>query len=379
MAQVTLTAVSKFYPRKNEADLVAVSDLNLEISDHEFVVLAGPVGCGKSSVARMIAGLEEISKGDIFIGDRRINDVSSKDRDVVLVSANYVLYPRMSVRDVLAFGLKQRKFSEIEIKKRVTAAAEILGLQELLENKPDALSAEQQQRVAIARAVAQQPKAFLFNEPLSNLDPPARLRLRHEIAKLHQRLHATMIYLTQDPVEAMALGGRVVIMKNGTVQQAGTVSTIYDEPINSFVARYFGDPPMNLVQGALKQDRDSFLFSETGDGTIEVRLPGAEFPGAQDFMGQPVLLGIRPEDIQVAQPGKAAERYSGAFPAMVDLVESTGPEALIHLQTGAHTLVCRNRRGEDELEPGHRSQFTIDLGKAHLFDPVSTRRIGPGG
>jgi multiple sugar transport system ATP-binding protein len=378
MAQITLKAVSKIYPRKNETDLVAVSDLDLEISDHEFVVLAGPLGCGKSSVIRMIAGLEEISKGEIFIGDRRINDVLPKDRDIAFVPQSYVPYPVMSVRDNLTFGLMRRKFSEAEIKKRVKAAAEILGLEELLERKPEALSSEQRQRVAIARAVALQPKAFLFDEPLANLDPDVRVGLRNEIAKLHQRLQATMIYVTHNPVEAMALGGRVVVMSDGTVQQAGTAPVLYREPANSFVARFLGDPPMNLVGGTLKQDRDSFLFSEKGEGTIEVRLPGTEFPGAPDFVGRPILLGIRPEDIQVAQSPKAAEKYSGTFRAIIDLVEATGAEALIYLQTGAHTLVCHSRAGADDYESGHRSQFQMALEKVHLFDPASTRRIGPG-
>jgi multiple sugar transport system ATP-binding protein len=377
MAQITLKAVSRIYPRKNETDLVAVSDLDLEISDHEFVVLAGPAGCGKSSVVRMIAGLEEVSKGEIFIGDRRSNDVPPKDRDLALVPQCYLPYPLMSVHDNLTFGLKRRRFLEAEIKKRVKAAAGILGLEELLERKPDELSSEQRQRVAVARAVALQPKAFLFDEPLANLDPDARVRMRNEIAKLHQRLQVTTIYATHDPVEAMALGDRIVVMSDGTVQQAGTAPVLYREPANSFVARFLGDPPMNLVEGTLKRDRDSFLFSENGEGIIEVRLPGAEFPGARDFVGQPILLGIRPEDIQVAQSPKPAEKYSGAFPAIINLVEATGAEALIYLQTGAHTLVCRSRGGADDYESGHRFQFQMALEKAHLFDPASTRRIGP--
>lgn len=377
MAQVTLKAVSKIYPRKNATDLTAVSDLNLEIEDHEFVVLAGPAGCGKSSVVRMIAGLEEISKGDIFIGDRRINDVPSKDRDIALVPESYVPYPLMSVHDNLAFGLTLRKFSKSEIKNRVLAAAGILGLQELLDRKPEALSAEQRQRVAVARAVALQPKIFLFDEPLANLDAEARVQMRNEIAKLHQRLQATMIYVTHDPVEAMALGSRIVVMNDGMVQQAGTAATLYDEPANSFVAGFLGSPPMNLVQGTLKQDRDSLLFSEMDEGTIEVRWPSSAFPGARDFIGKPVLLGIRPEDIQ-DQPPKAAEKYSGTFPAIVDLVEPIGSEAVIYLLTGAHTLVCRSRRGVDHRESGHRLQFEMDVKKAHLFDLVSMQRIGPG-
>ncbi len=378
MAHVTLKAVSKIYPRKNGTDLTAVNDLHLEIEDHEFVVLAGPAGCGESSVARMIAGLEEISKGDISIGDRRINDVPPKDRDVALVPDSYLPYQRMTVHDNLAFGLRQRKFPEAEIKKRVAAAASILGLQELLEGKAVVLSAEQLQRVAVARAVALQPRVFLFDEPLSNLDAVVRVQLRGEIAKLHQRLQVTSIYATHDPVEAMALAGRIVVMNDGMVQQAGTGSTLYEEPANSFVAGFLGSPPMNLVRGTLKQNRDSLLFSEMEEGTIEASWPSSEFPIARDFIGKPVLLGIRPENIQLAQSQKAPEKYSGTFPAIVDLVEPRGSETVISLQTGSHKLFCRSSLWMDRRETGHRFQFKMDLRKAHLFDPVSTRRIAPG-
>ena len=378
MAQLILKTVSKIHPRKNGTDLTAVNDLNLEIEDHEFVVLAGPAGCGKSSVIRMIAGLETISKGEIFIGDRRINDVPPKDRDIALVPDSYLPYPRMTVHDNLAFGLKQRKFSEAEITKRVAVTAEILGLQELLEGKSVVLSGEQRQRVAVARAVALQPRVFLFDEPLLNLDVVARVQLRGEIAKLHQRLQVATIYATHDPVEAMTLGGRIVVMNDGMVQQAGTGSTLYEEPVNSFVAGFFGNPPMNLVRGTLRQNRDSLLFSEMEEGTIEARWPSSEFPIAPDFIGKPVLLGIRPEDIQVAQPQKAPEKYSGTFPAIVDLVEPRGSETVIYLQTGSHKLFCRSSLWMDHRESGHRLQFEMDLRKAHLFDPVSMRRIGPG-
>jgi multiple sugar transport system ATP-binding protein len=378
MAQVILKAVSKIYPRKNGTDRTAVNDLSLEIEDHEFVVLTGPASCGKSSVLRMIAGLEGISKGDIFIGDRRINDVPPKDRDVALVPDSYLPYPRMTVHDNLAFGLKRRKFSEAEIKKRVATAASILGLQELLEGKAAVLSAEQRQRVAVARAAALQPRVFLFDEPLLNLDAIARVQLRGEIVKLHQRLQVATIYTTHDPVEAMALGGRIVVMNDGMIQQAGTGSTLYEEPANCFVAGFLGSPPMNLVRGTLKQNRDSLLFSEMEEGTIEASWPSSEFPIARDFIGKPVLLGIRPENIQLAQSQKAPEKYSGTFPAIVDLVEPRGSETVISLQTGSHKLFCRSNLWMDHREAGHRFQFKMDLRKAHLFDPVSTRRIAPG-
>jgi multiple sugar transport system ATP-binding protein len=283
----------------------------------------------------------------------------------------------MTVRDHLAFALKQRKFSEGEIKKRVMAAAEVLQLQELLDAKPEGLSAERQ-RLALARAVALQPKVFLFDEPLTDLDPATRALMRNEIAKLHQRLQVTTIYVTHDPIEAMALGGRLVVMTDGTIQQDGSAAVLYDEPANFLVARFLGNPPMNLVRGTLKQDRDFILFSEMDEGTIEVHLPSSEFPLARDFIGKPVVLGIRPEDIQGAVVSNTPAKYGGAFPAIVDLIEWAGREAVMHLQTGANTVVCRYRPGMDHPEFGQRGRFEVNLARAHLFDAVSTRRIGPG-
>jgi multiple sugar transport system ATP-binding protein len=376
MAKVSLKGVTKIYPGKSR-DVTAVSDLELEIQDREFVVLAGPPNCGISSVVRMIAGLENISKGDIFIGDRRVNDLPPKDRDVALVPQNYTPYPRMPVYDNLAFGLKLRKFPGAEIKKRVVAAAGILGLQELLERKAETLSTAQRQRLAVARAIAVQPKVFLFDEPLASLEATARGQLRNEIAKLHPRLQATMIYATHDPVEAMAMGGRILVMNDGAIQQDGTAPALYDEPVNVFVARYLGSPPLNFVRGALKQDRDWLLFAEADEGTIEARWPISEFPAGQDFVGKPVLLGVRPEEIRMAE-SRTAEKYSGSFPAIIDLVEALGAEVDLTLQTGAHTLICRTNRGVDHPAAGHRAQFQLNLRKLRLFDPDSTYRIGQG-
>lgn len=376
MANVRLKNLTRIYPGKDGKDLTAVNNLDLEIQDRELVVLVGPSNCGISSIVRMIAGLDDISKGDIFLGDRRVNDLAPKDRDIALVSRDYAPYPRMPVYDNLAFGLKRRKFPNAEIKKRVLAAAGILGLQELLESNAQSLSSAQRQRVAIARAIALQPGVFLFDEPLANLEAKARGKMRNEITKLHQRLQATMIYATNDPIEAMALGGRIVVMNDGSIQQDGTALSLYDEPANSFVAEFLG-PPINLVQGTLKQDRDSLVFRERDDGTIEVRWPISEFPGARDFVGKPVLLGIRPEEIRVAQ-SSAAGGYSGSFRAIIDLVEVMGADANIYLQTGAHTLVCRAGRGMDHREAGHRLQFELNAQKVRLFDPTSRRRITLG-
>jgi multiple sugar transport system ATP-binding protein len=374
MANVSLKNVTKIYPGKNGRDVTAVNDLDLEIQDRAFVVLVGPPDCGISSIVRMIAGLDDISKGDIFIGDRHVNDMPPKDRDIAMVSQNYAPYPRMSVYDNLAFPLTLRKLPKTEIKKRVLTAAGLIGLQDLLERKPKALSSEQCQRVAITRAIAFQPKAFLFDEALSNLDAKARGQMRNEITKLHQRLQATMIYATHDPIEAMAMGGRIVVMNDGAIQQDGTALALYDEPANSFVAEFMGSP-MNLVRGTLKEDRDSLVFSEREDGTIEVRLPISEFPGARDFAGELVLLGIRPEDIEVAEVTKVTEKHSASFTAIIDLVEPMGREANLYLQTGAHMLVCRTQREVDHREAGHRLQFELNVGKVCLFDPISRRRI----
>jgi multiple sugar transport system ATP-binding protein len=373
MANVSLRNLTKVYPGKDGSDRIAVGNVSLEIQDHEFVVLAGPSHCGISSIVRMIAGLDPVSKGDIFIGDRRVNDLPPKDRDIALVSQNYAPYPRMSVYENLAFGLKRRKFPSAEIKKRVLAAAEIVGLEELLENKPQSLSGAQRQRVALARAIALQPKVFLFDEPLANLEPKTRDQMRNTIAKLHQRLQATMIYATHDPIEAMALGVRIVVVNDGTIQQDGTAPSLYDEPANSFVAEFLS-PPMNFVRGTLKQDRDSLVFSEQDDGTIEVRWPISEFPAGRELIGKPVLLGVRPEEIGVAQLS-TAERSSGSFRGIVDLVEVIGAEANIYLQTGAHTLVCRTGRRIEQREAGHRLQFELNASKVRLFDPISGLRI----
>jgi multiple sugar transport system ATP-binding protein len=374
MANVSLKNVTKVHPGKNGRDITAINELSLEIQDREFVVLVGPPNCGISTIVRMIAGLDDISKGEIFIGDRRVNDLPPKDRDIAMVFRNYVPYPRMSAYGNLAFGLKQRKFSDAEIRKRVLAVAGILGLQELLEHKSESLSGEQRQRVAIGRAIALQPKVFLFGEPLANLEAKARGQMRNEITKLHQRLQATMIYGTHDSIEAMAMGGRIVVMNDGAIQQIGTARALYDEPENVFVAEFVGSSPMNLIRGTLKPDRDGVFFSEVDEGTIEVRLPIAELPAEQAFLGKPVLLGIRPEQITISESSRT-ERYSGSFPAIMDLVEATGGETNLYLRTGAHRFVCRTRRGLDPREAGHRAQFQLNLEKVCLFDPISGRRI----
>ena len=369
MPVVTLKNVSI-----SQGDLAPGRGLNLEIRDREFVVLAGPPSSGISTVLRMIAGLE-FAPGDVLLGERRLNDISPKDRDVAFVSKDFAPYPRMSVFDNLAFGLQCRKFPKTETQKRVRAVAEIMGLQGLLQREARSVSAEELQWVALARGMVLQPKVFLFDEPFATLETQAQRRGRAEVKKLHQRLPATIIYATHDPMEAMAMGARMVIINNGTVEQDGNAQSIYEEPANLFAAGFVGDPAMNLIQGALKQDRDSLLFSEAGDGTIELRLSNSRFAQAAPFAGQAVVLGIRPEDLEVSSSATGAGRSPTSFPALVDEVERKGPATDLHLQTGAHALICRSQRKVDSSEGGYRAQFEVNLAKAHLFDPSSGIRI----
>jgi multiple sugar transport system ATP-binding protein len=374
MARVSVKNVYKIYPGDKGGDVTAVSNVNFEVQDREFVVLVGPSGCGKSTTLRMIAGLEEVSRGDIYIGDRRVNDVPPKDRDIAMVFQNYALYPHMSVYDNLAFGLKLRKYPKPEIKKRVIDAAAILGIEQLLDRKPKALSGGQRQRVAVGRAIVRQPKVFLFDEPLSNLDAQMRVQMRTEIAKLHQRLQATMIYVTHDQIEAMTMGDRIVVMNNGIVQQTDTPLALYNQPANLFVAGFLGSPPMNFINGTIKQQGDFLLFTEIEGGTIQARLSMQDRPAAREFLGKPILFGIRPEAIELAQ-FSGSDSSIGSFPAIVEIVEPMGAETNLYLQTGAHTVVCRSQRALEHREAGHRLQFEMKLNKAHLFDPESGRRV----
>lgn len=357
---------------------LGAAGLNLEIEDREFVVLTGPAGCGNSTILRMIAGLEAAPQGDIHLGGRRVNDLPPKDRDVAFVAHGFMPYPDMPVRQNLAFGLQRRSFAETEINKRVLAVAEILGLQEQLEKNSQSLSAEERQLVALARAMVLQPKVFLFDNPFSTLERNTRRRGRAEIKKLHQRMPATMIYATHDPNEAMSLEGRTVVLDNGVVRQDGTAQFIYDAPASLFVAGFFGSPPMNLVHGTLKPDRDTLLFSEAGDGTIALRLPAGRFSGVETLVGKPIVLGIRPEEIEIAQSSSGADRSPSGFRALVDRVERQGAETDLYLQTGAHELVCRSRRWVNQGEGGHRFQFEMNPKKAHFFDAISGQRIMAG-
>lgn len=352
-----------------------IGGVDLTIRDREFVVLTGPAGCGNSGIIRLIAGLAENAQGDILFDDRRINDLPPKDRDVALLSQDYAAYPGMTVSENLTIALERRKFASAEIKKRVAAVAETLGLQDQLSAKPQSLSPEQQRFVGLARAMVRQPKMYLFDEPFANLDLAAAGRGRAAIAALRLRSSSTILYSTSDPVEALAFGARTIIFKDSVVQQDADAQAIFDEPANLFVAKFFGNPPMNLVRGTLKQERDAVAFSEAGDGTIAIRWPAPRFAGAKELASGPVVLGFRPQDVEIAAAPENANHSSNAFRALVDRAESNGTETDLYLRTGAHELICRSRRWAGQGEAGHRFQFEIEPEKTHLFEAVSGGRI----
>ena len=359
MVQVTLKNVRKVFDK----DVVAVDDANIEIHDREFVVLVGPSGCGKSTTLRMVAGLEEMTSGEIYIDGKMVNDLPPKDRDIAMVFQNYALYPHMTVYQNMAFGLKLRKYPKEEIETRVRDAAEILGIQDLLERKPKALSGGQRQRVAVGRAIVRKPKVFLFDEPLSNLDAKLRVQMRTEISKLHTSLEATMIYVTHDQVEAMTMGGRIVVMKDGRIQQNDTPLNLYNKPVNQFVAGFIGSPSMNFVQGALVAEGGGPVFDE---GNFRLPLPKEHHDALKDHVGKEVTLGIRPEDIHDPDSmGRSVEAVE--IEALVEVVEPMGNEVFLYLTTGKSSFVAR-------VDPVHiptvkqRVRLAVEIDKAHFFD-----------
>ena len=366
MAQVLLENVSKVYP----GGIEAVRNANLDIHDKEFLVLVGPSGCGKSTTLRMVAGLEEITKGTIKIGDRVVNDVPPKDRDIAMVFQNYALYPHMTVYKNMAFGLKLRKYPRKEIDERVRDAARILGITELLDRKPKALSGGQRQRVAVGRAIVRKPSAFLFDEPLSNLDAKLRVEMRRELKQLHHRLGTTMIYVTHDQIEAMTLGDRIVVMEDGLVQQVGEPLTIYDYPDNRFVAGFIGTPPMNFIEGELVDQNGATYFQGPG---MRLRLPDRVMANVRrnGLEARDVTLGIRPEDIFVGgtRPDLATEE-SGAE-VEVTVVEPLGDEMILYLAAGPKdATVDLLGKVDSHYRVSHESRIQIDmnLNRAHVFD-----------
>jgi len=329
MAQVVLKELNKKYD-----EVHAVKDVNLTIRDKEFMVLVGPSGCGKTTTLRMVAGLEEITSGEIAIGDRIVNDLPPKDRDIAMVFQNYALYPHMSVYDNMAFGLKMRKFPKPEIQKRVQDAAEILGIQELLKRKPRQLSGGQRQRVAVGRAIVRHPQVFLFDEPLSNLDAKLRVQMRAELKRLHERLETTAIYVTHDQVEAMTLGSRVVVMKDGWVQQVGEPMEIYAKPQNRFVAGFIGSPSMNFISVMLTDG--GALFAEASG--LKIKVPPQMAQSLMPYKGQSVTLGVRPEDLRV---GQSSDSPDLSFEAVVEVVEPLGAEILLDTKAANQQIVAR--------------------------------------
>jgi multiple sugar transport system ATP-binding protein len=365
MAQVVLKDLNKKYD-----EVHAVKDVNLTIRDKEFMVFVGPSGCGKTTTLRMVAGLEEITAGEIYIGDRVVNDLPPKDRDIAMVFQNYALYPHMSVYDNMAFGLKMRKFPKLEIQKRVQDAAEILGIQELLKRKPRQLSGGQRQRVAVGRAIVRHPQVFLFDEPLSNLDAKLRVQMRVELKRLHERLETTAIYVTHDQVEAMTLGSRVVVMKDGYVQQVGEPLEIYGQPANKFVAGFIGSPAMNFLPVRLTEVGGT-LYAESETPGMRIKVPPARAGRLQAHKGQSVTLGVRPEDIRV---GSGSDSADFAFDAVVDVVEPLGAEILLDATVAGQSMVARvepsvKARAHDKV------RLTCVPERIHFFEAKSEEAI----
>lgn len=365
MASLSLRNLYKKYP----GGVTAVTDFSLEIADKEFVILVGPSGCGKSTTLRMIAGLEEISEGELFIGDRLVNDVAPKDRDIAMVFQSYALYPHMTVFDNMAFGLKLRKTPKEDIKRRVEEAARILDITHLLDRKPKALSGGQRQRVALGRAIVREPKVFLLDEPLSNLDAKLRAQMRTELNKLHKRLGTTFIYVTHDQVEAMTMGDRIVVMKDGFIQQVDAPQVLYDEPRNVFVAGFIGSPQMNFIDAKLTS-KDGKLVVLYGDMNkpFELELPEAKakLPGVADYVGKDVLMGVRPEDLHDEEMYLSAAT-TGKFDVDVDVTEMMGSETHLHLNCGG-TMMTAKVSTRVSTKAGDHITMAMDVNKIHLFD-----------
>ena len=358
MATVTFEHVTKKY-----GEVLAVNDLNLAIQDGEFMVLVGPSGCGKTTSLRMIAGLEEISEGTLKIGDRVVNDVAPKDRDIAMVFQSYALYPHMTVYDNLAFGLKLRKVPKGDIDKRVQEAAAILDLGKLLARKPKELSGGQRQRVALGRAIVREPAVFLMDEPLSNLDAKLRVQTRAEIARLHQRLKTTMVYVTHDQIEAMTMGTRIAVMSDGLLQQVGSPQVLYDTPVNRFVAGFIGSPAMNFIDVEVKGSGDGATIEGAG---VSLPLPARLRDAVGPTSGRKLVAGIRPEHLEIGAVGGA----TGTVRATADVVEYLGNDQLLHVTIGGKDLVAVVG-AEHRVRPGDILDLVVPLSKLHLFDVES--------
>ena len=367
MAGVLLKHIYKRYP----GGVTAVSDFCLEIKDKEFIILVGPSGCGKSTTLRMIAGLEEISDGELFIENKRMNDVAPKDRDIAMVFQNYALYPHMTVFDNMAFGLKLRKVRKEEIKRRVEEAAKILDIEHLLDRRPKALSGGQKQRVALGRAIVREPRVFLLDEPLSNLDAKLRASMRSELTKLHQRLKTTFIYVTHDQVEAMTMATRIVVMKDGVIQQVDTPQNLYDFPCNIFVAGFIGTPQMNFINGMLVKKGEDVFF-EFGNSSIKVPKEKTEKEGFKDYIGKEVIGALRPELLH-DEPLYLSKFTDSTIEAYVEFTELMGAEIYLYLKAGEDkegdeiNLISRVS-SRSTAKAGDTIKIAIDTSRMHFFD-----------
>ncbi|MEK0287676.1 ABC transporter ATP-binding protein [Caldifermentibacillus hisashii] len=365
MADLKLNHIYKIYDNK----VTAVSDFNLHIQDKEFIVFVGPSGCGKSTTLRMIAGLEEISKGELYIDDKLVNDIPPKDRDIAMVFQNYALYPHMTVYDNMAFGLKLRKMPKDEIDKRVKDAANILGLEQYLDRKPKALSGGQRQRVALGRAIVRDAKVFLMDEPLSNLDAKLRVQMRAEIAKLHQRLNTTTIYVTHDQTEAMTMATRIVVMKDGVIQQVGSPKEVYDNPENVFVGGFIGSPAMNFFKAKIEGEYVVL------DEKVRLKIPGGKLKLLKDngYVGKEVIFGIRPEDIH-DEPVFIESFPDDVIEVNIEVAELTGAELMLYSSLAGHDFVARID-ARNQIKAGDKVKLGLDLNKAHFFDTETELRI----
>ncbi|MEN2767739.1 ABC transporter ATP-binding protein [Ornithinibacillus xuwenensis] len=364
MAELKLEHIQKKYDK----EVIAVNDFNLHIKDKEFIVFVGPSGCGKSTTLRMIAGLEEITEGNLLIDDKKMNDVAPKDRDIAMVFQNYALYPHMNVYDNMAFGLKLRKFKKDEIDKRVQNAAKILGLEAYLDRKPKALSGGQRQRVALGRAIVRDAKVFLMDEPLSNLDAKLRVQMRAEIQKLHKRLQTTTIYVTHDQTEAMTMATRLVVMKDGVIQQVGAPKEVYDNPNNVFVGGFIGSPSMNFLTGKLTET--DFVMNE-----VNIKVPEGKMKLLKEkgYVNKEVILGIRPEDIHdelVFIESSPETKIS----ASIDVAELMGAETYLYSKVSNQDFIARVDSRSD-IQGGEKIDLALDMNKAHFFDAETEERI----
>jgi multiple sugar transport system ATP-binding protein len=343
---------------KRFGDQTVVKDVNIEIADREFLVLVGPSGCGKTTTLRMIAGLEEISSGEIYIRDRLVNNVEPKDRDIAMVFQNYALYPHMNVYDNMAFGLKMRRVPQAEIDRRVKEAAEILGIGSLLQRKPKEMSGGQRQRVALGRAIVRNPAAFLMDEPLSNLDAQLRVQTRTEIVKLHKRVETTVVYVTHDQVEAMTMGDRIVVMKDGEIQQIDTPKRLYDSPKNAFVASFIGSPSISFLDCSARSEGDRTVLESPN---FSLQLPQA-VRAALNGAAKDLRLGVRPEDVRIAPAPEA-----GTISTIVDIVEPLGPEQILYLLAGDQKIVAR-APSQLDVRVGEKLDVALNLERIHVFD-----------